>query len=683
MPHTAKKEEKISRPLPYKIVRMANKKIMIVDFGHLSNASFNNSICRKTVFKAFSYKDNRDVDELVFRKTFNRIFNSKQVSLILEVSKKLSSFWNLNLCKECVIRLRGAWADPLNYYYSLIHKPCSKCKKIEKKIIRSLGKTCLIKKALRIGDVHKAYSKIFEPVLVPEIVSAYIEVTKPNWKPEKKYFVGDVEVTIYKMKNRPDNLYFINYPEMKLDNDEFNAIKRIFDELCDLKLDINFHPDEVKKEFKRVINDLLEKHKVRDKEKIYNIILRHTIGYGSIEPLLKDENIQDVYVDSGSSLVHIVHSKFDECLTNIYMTDDEIDKLTTRLRAISGRPMDASSPVLHAELEEFGVRVCGIRPPSTYRGTGFAFRRRKTEPWTLTELMSVGMLDGKTAGFLSYLIDGQNSLLITGPRSSGKTSLLTALLLEIPQNFRIIVIEDTPEIPIDSLRKLGFKIEHMKTEAFAKGFELSTEDALRTSLRLGDSVLVIGEVRGREARALFEAMRVGASGNVVLGTIHGSSAYDTWDRVVNDLGVPPTSFKALNNIITLGTIRFGDSMSRQKKLLDIVEIGKNWKDDPKRQMKTIVEYNRRTHRWRTRFSFSRTVRKISESKCQSLHKAKRSLEVRTRIKKELLNASKKNPELISAKYVVAANNKFIEIASKTDNYSRVYREWVKWLRSVI
>lgn len=364
------------------------------------------------------------------------------------------------------------------------------------------------------------------------------------------------------------------------------------------------------------------------------------------------------------------------------MTEDEIDKLTTRLRAVSGRPMDASSPVLHTELEEFGVRVCGIRPPSTYRGTGFAFRRRKSEPWTLAEMINVGMLDSKTAGLLSYLIDGQNSLLITGPRSSGKTSLLTSLLLEIPQNMRIIIIEDTPEIPIDALRDLGFKIEHMKTEAFSKGFELSTEDALRTSLRLGESVLVIGEVRGKEARALFEAMRVGASGNVVIGTIHGSSSYDTWDRVVNDLGVPSTSFKAVDSIINLGTIRKGDSVKRDKRLLDITEVGKDWINDPKKQMKPVVEYNRRSNRWKVKNN-NATIRKIAEMKGLGLHKMKRNLETRGKIKNDLVKAVKKNPKTITAKFVVSSNNKFIELASKTDNYNKVYREWKKWFNSVI
>jgi archaeal flagellar protein FlaI len=675
-------ENSIKNRCSHKILDIANKRIMFIDFGSLSNASFNNSFCRKHVFKLMVYPEN-NVDELIFIKPFKRIFNSNQISDIKEVSKKLNSFKKINLCEKCRVLLKNSWSDPLTYYYNLHKNKCKKCNRKTKKMTHSLEKTELIKKSFKIDNIHRTYSKVFSPVLIPEIVSAYIETVKPKGKLEKKYLVKDTTVSIHKLNHRPDNFYFINYPEINLTNKENNLINSIFEDICNLKLDINFHPKQVKKEFKKIIHGLIDNLNVKNKEIFFNIVYRHTIGYGSIEPLLEDKDIQDIYIDSGSSLVHIVHSEFGECLTNIFMTKDEIDKLITRLRANSGRPMDASNPVLHTEIKEHGIRVCGIHPPSTYNGTGFAFRRRKSEPWTLTEMIAANMLDHKTAGLLSYLIDGQNSLLITGPRSSGKTSLLTSLLLEIPQHNRIIIIEDTPEIPVKELRKLGFKIEHMKTEAFAKGFELSTEQALRTSLRLGDSVLVIGEVRGKEARALFEAMRVGASGNVVLGTIHGSSAYDTWDRVVNDLGVPSTSFKAVDNIITAGTIRSGDKIKRHRRILNITEIGKTWKDDPTKHMKDIVEYNHRTGKWKVNFSTSKTIRRISEMKCQSLHKTKKNIEIRAKIKKYLVSASKKNPKLISAKYVVASNNKFIQLASRNSNYNKVYREWKKWLRSVV
>ncbi|HLC48005.1 MAG TPA: ATPase, T2SS/T4P/T4SS family, partial [Candidatus Norongarragalinales archaeon] len=166
------------------------------------------------------------------------------------------------------------------------------------------------------------------------------------------------------------------------------------------------------------------------------------------------------------------------------------------------------------------------------------------------------------------------------------TSMLQAMMQEIPQNLRIIVQEDTLELPVHSLKHLGFSIQRLKTRAplgMQSEAEVSAEDALRTALRLGDSVLIVGEVRSGEAKALFEAMRVGAVGNVVMGTIHGESAYSIWDRIVNDLGVPTTSFKATDFAIVATQIRFKGSLKRARRLIEITEVKKHWTQDPDKE----------------------------------------------------------------------------------------------------
>ncbi|MEK6842936.1 MAG: ATPase, T2SS/T4P/T4SS family [Candidatus Micrarchaeota archaeon] len=163
------------------------------------------------------------------------------------------------------------------------------------------------------------------------------------------------------------------------------------------------------------------------------------------------------------------------------------------------------------------------------------------------------------------------------------TSLIQAMMQEIPQNLRIIVQEDTLELPIHSLKRLGFSIQRLKTRAplgQQSESDVSAEDALRTALRLGDSVLIVGEVRSGEAKALFEAMRVGAVGNVVMGTIHGESAYSIWDRIVNDLGVPTTSFKATDFAVVATQIRFKGSLKRARRLIEVTEVKKHWTKDP-------------------------------------------------------------------------------------------------------
>ena len=99
-------------------------------------------------------------------------------------------------------------------------------------------------------------------------------------------------------------------------------------------------------------------------------------------------------------------------------------------------------------------------------------------------------------------------------------------------------------------------------------------------MRLGESALVVGEVRGGEARALFEAMRIGAAGRVVLGTIHGSGARDTFERVVHDLGVPQSSFKATDVVVSLASLQKTGSLEKTRKVVGITEVGKDWTQTP-------------------------------------------------------------------------------------------------------
>ncbi len=671
------------RQCPFTLEKIAGKRLMIVNCRDcISSASLSNAHCREGLLKSFLYPQN--ADKLVMKKPFYKFYGKETIKGLEELAKALKSVERIKLCDSCRKKLGSLWGDPLHYYFRLKMGKCKECKEASALITEELERTALVRKAIELGDKGRAYSETFKPELVPEMLSCHVETGRPEGKPAESYSVDDVSVSIHSMPDRPDMLYFVSFPELGLTQDGVKAINRAFENLCDHKATIDFEPQSLRKEYGRIIREVLDKTLGEDDvgkaefDKLSAILSRHTIGYGIIEPLLKDSRLQDVFIDSGSSLVHVVHSDYGECVTNISVTKEEIDKLSTRLRAVSGRPFDSSSPVLHTELEEFGVRVCGICQPSTYRGTGFAFRRRKSNPWTLPEFISAGMMDAYTAGLLSFLIDGQNSMLITGPRASGKTSLMTALMLEMQQNSRVILIEDTPEIPVDSMRSMGFKVEHLKTEAFAKGFELSTEDALRTSLRLGESILVIGEVRGKEARALFEAMRVGAAGNVVLGTVHGSGPYDTWDRVVNDLGVPSTSFKAVDMIISTGAIRFGEDTKRHRRLLNISEVGKGWKAEPK--FSNMVEYKRSGNSWKATLASSETIRKVADVKGLTLKQAMENISVRARIKQDLAELGKKGPELMGAGWTVRANNEFFRLASGTTDYKEVYAKWSKWLK---
>jgi len=145
--------------------------------------------------------------------------------------------------------------------------------------------------------------------------------------------------------------------------------------------------------------------------------------------------------------------------------------------------------------------------------------------------------------------------------------MLGALLWELPPAVRTVVIEDTPELPVGTLQATGRDVQALR--ASAESEELSPTAALRTALRLGDGALVVGEVRGEEAGVLYEAMRVGAHSEAVLGTIHGDGGEAVYERVVSDLGVPPSSFGVTDLVVTLECTATGQR--RVKRIEEVLD----------------------------------------------------------------------------------------------------------------
>jgi hypothetical protein len=312
------------------------------------------------------------------------------------------------------------------------------------------------------------------------------------------------------------------------------------------------------------------------------------------------------------------------------------------------------------------------------------------------------MLNPIAAGLLSFLIDGSRTLLVAGTRSSGKTSLLGSLMLEIIPKYRIIVIEDTLELPVEALRKLNYNILRMKVRSalLRSTAEVSAEDGIRTSLRLGDSALIVGEVRSAEAKALYEAMRVGALANVVAGTIHGASPYGVFDRVVNDLEVPATSFKATDIIAVSNPIKSADGLHFWRRLLQISEIRKHWKKDPQEEggFVDLLRYNVEKDEMEITDDLingdSEVIKSIAANVkgwAGNWDAVYDNILLRAKMKKELVDVAEKigNKNILESKFNTLANHVFHKISGDVIEEiglplsKRVFPEWQKWLNEEV
>ncbi|QKG92359.1 type II/IV secretion system ATPase subunit [Halorubrum salinarum] len=284
------------------------------------------------------------------------------------------------------------------------------------------------------------------------------------------------------------------------------------------------------------------------------VLRRHTHGYGAFEHVFADERVSDATVTApvAENPLRVVLDG-ERCRTNVRLPPEGAATLASRLRRESGRAFSRATPTLDATIEsETGrVRVAAATAPAS-DGLSFTFRRGDPEAWTLARLASVDTLTPAAAGLLSVAVERGVAGLIAGGRAAGKTTALGALLWELPAETRTVVVEDTPELPVDALADAGRDAQRLRV---GDGAELAPADAVRTALRMGGGALSVGEVRGEEARALYEAMRVGAAGETVLGTIHGEDPAAVEERVVTDLGVPRSSFAATDLIAVLDSHR--------------------------------------------------------------------------------------------------------------------------------
>jgi len=159
--------------------------------------------------------------------------------------------------------------------------------------------------------------------------------------------------------------------------------------------------------------------------------------------------------------------------------------------------------------------------------------------------------------------------LLAGTRGAGKTTMLGALLWELSPTVRVVLVEDTPELPVDALQAAGRDVQSLRTNG-GDGPGFRQRRRCERASRLGEGALVVGEVRGEEAAVLYEAMRVGANGSAVLGTIHGDGGERVRERVVSDLGVPESSFATTDLVVTLEP--YDDGGDRRRRVASIEAV---------------------------------------------------------------------------------------------------------------
>lgn len=677
--------------------------------------------------------ENPSATRIVLSQKRDYEYGYEQVSMLSEMAKVQSQlarqrFLFVGREPAVFVRLKNILyhmlkADPVGAYYEVRALHDSEKSKgsasavFLEEALRSIEASRLLVAARKLSYTpgsREIYRGIFRPEIRPDFMFTRLMSSLPlNAEEIDSYSVHDTEVSIFRLPNAVQKLYHFVPPEFKLSEDKYELLdeaRNIISEHKPTRSEF-IDPERMRQVFFNVGNDLIDelaerkgvRLRTKEIEELASILARYTVGFGLIEVLLRDERIQDITVNSpmGRLPAFVVHQEHDECMTNIIPTSNDGDSWATKLRLISGRPLDEANPILDADLLLPGARarVAALSSPLNPSGIAFAFRRHRDMPWTLPLFVRNRMITPLAAGLLSFLVDGSRTLLVAGTRSAGKTSFLGALMTEVMRSYRLITVEDTLELPVHALKRLNYNIQSLKVaSALSQGTpESSAEDGIRSTLRLGDSGLIVGEVRSSEAKALYEAMRIGALANVVAGTIHGDSPYGVFDRVVNDLGVPATSFKATDVIIVANPIRSPDGLHRFRRVVQITEVGKLWQRDPlvENGFADLLKYDARSDMLEPSASLLNGDSEVLKSVASNIKEWAGSWDavwdnvlLRAQVKEALVAVSDKlaMPEVLEAGFVVSANDEFHRVADRVKEESgaldskRIFFEWNEWLR---
>ncbi len=416
---------------------------------------------------------------------------------------------------------------------------------------------------LKHRSIHKSgISRFLSYSTIREIVRTYINESYVT--PLKivdvleKYVIDDVVIVIIgRLKNKI--IYSINEP--MYNEDTIEAITKLY--IANPNCTDNYCIQET---ISSLNDDKLMEIYTEQSVSINYYYRKLVSGYGPIYPLIKDSYIEEISANSSDSEVQVIHRKYSWygwISTNIKVNKEAIDRLVLRLARKMGKHISIAQPVAEG-LTEDGLRISLTYSKEVSRkGSSFVIRKKPSTPWSITKLIDMGMLNSLIATYAWLILELRGSILIVGGMSTGKTTLLQGLLTLIPPTRRVVTIEDTPEISGTT----GYwdpLVE--RVVSIGDSINIDMYDLLKFSLRRRADYIVVGEVRGREARLLIQASRLGHG---VLATIHGENA----DSVIERLVAPPISIPK-NLLSSIWSIIVLENVQGHRRVKFVYEIDK-------------------------------------------------------------------------------------------------------------
>src|SRR6266498_1219483 len=316
-------------------------------------------------------------------------------------------------------------------------------------------------------------------------------------------------------------------PDIILQDLRLRIHRRLIDTL-DLSKLSNLEMERVRVEIRRILEDLVMAEAIPlsrvDRDRLVMEVQHEVFGLGPLETLMKDPEISDILVNSSSQIYVERYGKLEK--TDVRFRDDAhlmqiIERIVTRV----GRRVDESSPMVDARLAD-GSRVNAIIPPLALDGPILSIRRFGAERLTINDLIQFNSIPPQMAEVAAACVKSRLNMIVSGGTGAGKTTLLNCLSNYIPENERIVTIEDSAELKLQQEHVVRLETRPPNIEGQGS---VTARDLVRNALRMRPDRIVVGEVRGGEALDMMQAMNTGHDGSI--STVHANSPRDALSRI--------------------------------------------------------------------------------------------------------------------------------------------------------
>jgi flagellar protein FlaI len=375
--------------------------------------------------------------------------------------------------------------------------------------------------------------------------------------------------------NQEKSSYLYYTDELKLNQEEVAIYENVY-RLIEQSLESPDESSAANSNFDEQLNTIMKDNEKifatysnTSLEKVKYYLKRDVDGFGLLDPLMHDINIEDISCSGPQIPIYVWHRNYDSIPTNIqFGSTDKLNSFISRVVFRAGKHISTAFPISDLSLQGNHRISVLYQKEVTPRGTSFTIRKFREDPYTIIDLIKFDTINLAIAAYIWMLVEAKMSFIIIGPTGSGKTTLLNAITGFANANFKIVSVEDVSELNIN--HENWFTLISRSGFGLAGEGEIGLYDLIKAGVRHRPDYIVVGEIRGSEAYVMFQAMATGHGG---LCTMHADSLESAIKRLQQKpMDIPPAYISLMNCAIVVKRVKESDSTRSSRRATIISEI---------------------------------------------------------------------------------------------------------------